>query len=80
MDRKAKPIPKTGERNIYCPYYGGCLDYAVDHSWESWNCSVCGYKMAKRSLRERDYEITDTVTSYHSPVTVVGGTGNDSSD
>jgi hypothetical protein len=53
MDRKAKPIPKTGERNIYCPYYGSCLDYAVDHSWESCNCSVCGHNVGIKWQSDR---------------------------
>jgi hypothetical protein len=67
MDRKAKPIPKTGERNVYCPHYGGCLDYAIDHSWESWNCSVCEHKMAHQSFGEWDYEITDPLPYYDLP-------------
>ena len=80
MDRKAKPIAKTGERNIYCPYYGGCLDYAVDHSWESWNCSVCGHKMANQSIREWEYEITEALAYYDLPPTIVENVGNDSFD
>ena len=61
--KKAKPIAETGERNIYCPYYGGCLDYAVDHSWESWNCSVCGYNVGiKWQSDPSESEITRLLT------------------
>jgi hypothetical protein len=30
MGEKANPIPGRGKRNICCPYYGDCLDSAID--------------------------------------------------
>lgn len=31
-------------RNLWCPFYDGCLDYAIDREWQSWSCSSCRYK------------------------------------
>jgi hypothetical protein len=65
MDQKLNPIPKTGERNIYCPYYNDCLDYAVTHSWETWDCSQCPHKSIKQSISE--YRLNNTDTYYDLP-------------
>ena len=70
MDERAKPIPGRGERNIYCPYYGDCLDSAVDLSWQSWNCSECQHKMTRQAVAERDYLMTNAVTYYELPLNV----------
>ena len=56
MVPKGNPIPARGERNIYCPYYNNCLDYAVQDWWDSWNCSQCAYRSIKKSFGERDYD------------------------
>jgi hypothetical protein len=56
MDQQARPISKRGERNIYCPYYKDCLDYAVECSWPSWNCSLCPHK-AMQAMPECEFEI-----------------------
>jgi hypothetical protein len=38
---------KSGERNIHCPYYNSCLDYAVKGYWRSWDCSQCPHRVAQ---------------------------------
>jgi hypothetical protein len=35
------PVEKEGERNIWCRYYDGCLDHAVEENWRCWDCSKC---------------------------------------
>jgi len=71
MDQKANPIPESGERNIYCPIYNDCLDYAVSSSWLTWNCSQCPYKLTKQSISE--YVLDGTDSFYDLPLSVSGG-------
>lgn len=44
MSAGPNPVRQKGERNLYCPYYGECLDHAVDHKWRSWNCTACSFQ------------------------------------
>jgi hypothetical protein len=69
MNQQANPIPKRGERNIYCPFYGECLDHAVKYSWQSWNCAHCAHNK-KRSLPQWEYEMHGTEFGYDVPATV----------
>ena len=78
MDQKANPIPESGERNIYCPIYNDCLDYAVSSSWLAWNCSQCQYKLIKQSIAE--YVLDRTDSFYDLPLTVGGGIWTDEFD
>jgi hypothetical protein len=70
MDSKVNPTCKHGERNIFCPYYEDCLDYAVARSWKSWNCSECPHKMEDPSLSEYDYLIYGADLCYDLPSTI----------
>jgi len=63
MDLNAKPIRKRGERNIYCPLYSDCLDYAVNHFWQYWSCSECPYRNIK-SINELEYGADGDELSY----------------
>jgi hypothetical protein len=58
MEPKAKPTPKQGERNLYCPFYNDCLDYAINNCWRYWNCSQCPHKRMQ-STAEWEYEVND---------------------
>jgi hypothetical protein len=49
MELSPNPIHKSGDRNFYCPHYGDCLDHAVEHRWNSWECSECAYKSMQES-------------------------------
>ena len=77
MDQKAMPKPKPGERNIYCHYYGDCLDYAVSHGWQSWKCSGCQYKMARQAISQRDYVLNNAVAYYELPLNAVRSIAKD---
>ena len=77
MDQEVKPKPKLGKRNIYCPYYCGCLDYAVNHAWESWNCSGCQHRMTRQAFSQRDYVMSNAVTYYELPLNAVRSVAKD---
>lgn len=53
METKNNPIPRMGKRNIYCPYYSGCLDVVIRKNWAYWNCTKC----EERANREAEPEI-----------------------
>jgi hypothetical protein len=50
MSVKPSPVCRKGDRNLYCPNYGKCLDHAVDHKWRSWNCSECAFKKIQEPI------------------------------
>lgn len=50
MEPNAKPIHEPGGRNALCPYYEGCLDHAVRHRWQFWNCCCCLYRAEREHL------------------------------
>jgi hypothetical protein len=64
MVPEANPVPTKGERNIYCPFYNNCLDYAVRYSWETWNCSQCPYRMMKQPIKRCEYEVKEADSDY----------------
>lgn len=78
MDQKANPIPESGERNIFCPIYNDCLDYAVSSSWKTWNCSQCPYKLLEQSISEYVLDSADSV--YDLPLHLSGGIWADEFD
>lgn len=77
MGLKGNPISKSGERDICCPFYAECMDYAVDNSWEAWNCTNCQLKVIRRSRSEWDYELNETVIYYDLPASLVTGIDSD---
>ena len=78
MDQKANPVPRPGVRNIYCPFYKYCLDYAARRSWQTWDCSQCPHKLIRQSITE--YEINNTESYYDLPLHVRGGIWKDAFD
>jgi len=41
MYQKPNPIPKRGNRNLYCSHYRECLNQAVSLGWNSFACIEC---------------------------------------
>jgi len=80
MEPKANPIRKRGERNIYCPFYNDCLDYAIKWSWKSWSCSQCPHKLTKQSITAYEWGVTDPEPYYDLPAHVIRERAKDSSD
>jgi len=46
------PIRAQGHRNVFCPYYNGCLDHAAKRYWESWSCLKCQHKQEQKAVTE----------------------------
>ena len=44
MNNNENPVHTKGDKNVFCPYYGNCLDYAVELQWEYWTCLHCQHK------------------------------------
>jgi hypothetical protein len=44
MEKDKNPVHNKGYRNVFCPYYRNCLDYASKHYWECWTCLKCRHK------------------------------------
>ena len=70
-------MPKAGERNTHCPYYAGCLDYAIDNSWQVFDCSYCQHKQTQPSVTEWDYVLNDPVSYYELPLDIARRIVND---
>jgi hypothetical protein len=70
MDQKANPIPTRGERNVCCPFYNGCLDYAVRGSWQTWNCCQCPHKLIRQAMTQWECEINNIDLCYDLPANV----------
>ncbi len=66
MTPSANPTNKTGQRNLQCSYYGDCLDYAVDHGWQSWDCSKCSER-SRRSPSDAVRSVQDSQVLYELP-------------
>jgi hypothetical protein len=43
--KKFGPGSKQGKRNIFCPFYSQCLDFAIQQQWLSWNCRNCEHML-----------------------------------
>ncbi len=52
METRPNPVHNAGPRNLYCPYYEDCLDYAAAWRWRAWTCSECVHKYRKKPLSE----------------------------
>jgi len=52
MDKDQNPLHTIGERNVFCPYYSNCLDYAAKRYWEYWACLDCRYKRKQKLLAD----------------------------
>jgi hypothetical protein len=79
MDAKANPIRKRGERNVYCPFYNDCLDYAIKHFWQFWNCSHCPNKEIQ-AIAQLEYGASDTNLYYDLSPAIFRGIGKHDSD
>ncbi|NVM22606.1 MAG: hypothetical protein HWN68_12615 [Desulfobacterales bacterium] len=51
MKPMAKPVHRSGNKNIYCPFYSNCLDHAAKRYWQYWDCSECRHKLRAQQIR-----------------------------
>jgi hypothetical protein len=49
---KFNPGRCGGKRNIFCPYYSVCLDFAVQEQWVSWGCKDCEHRFNESGRAE----------------------------
>ena len=52
MNPMCNPTHKNGDRNVFCPHYGDCLDYAIQKTWEYWECSDCQHRLTVEARPE----------------------------
>jgi CheY-like chemotaxis protein len=45
MNPERNPVPRQGNRNIFCSLYRECLDDAIKGSWQDWDCDDCPNKL-----------------------------------
>jgi hypothetical protein len=64
MDKNPNPIHNNGSRNLFCPYYGDCLDHAAKLHWEAWACFDCYHKMLTEAGAEGPFSSGDTTPYY----------------
>ena len=55
------PVHQKGDRNIYCPHYGACLDYAIEVAWQYWNCSDCNERKNHAARPDFRFRSGDTI-------------------
>ena len=51
MAPHANPLRNDGERNVFCPHYSGCLDYACKRYWDFWSCEYCAHRKNSKPPR-----------------------------
>ncbi len=44
MEPDLNPLNEAGSRNLFCPHYRQCLDYAVKSQWLFWSCEACVHR------------------------------------
>jgi len=64
MEQSAKPIQVSGVRNILCPFYSQCLDFAAKRHWHSWACHACPHKSKQQSYASEPFMTGDSVPYY----------------
>jgi len=47
LEEEAHPAHQSGNRNVFCPFYKKCLDYAVEQHWRFFSCSVCPHRLRR---------------------------------
>lgn len=70
MNPKCNPVHKKGNRNLFCPYYGDCLDYVIEKFWKDWDCGECPHKMRQDARREIQFTVNDTMPYYELAVEI----------
>lgn len=67
------PVYKKGDRNVFCPHYGGCLDYAIEESWQYWNCCECLERTNYAARPEFQLRSSDAIDYFDAPVVIHKG-------
>ena len=73
MKPKYNPVHKRTDRNVFCPHYGECLDYAIKKSWEFWGCCDCREKFNQAAGPEFRFTVSDGTEYFHLPLGIGKG-------
>ena len=60
MYQKPNPVPKRGNRNLYCSHYRECLNQAAILQWDSFACDECHVELTTGIELERSLASGDT--------------------
>ena len=70
MQENPKQTQKNGDRNVFCPHYGHCLDHAVKYSWDDWDCGECMFRSTRESYVDAERSCGDTFPYYVLPLDI----------
>jgi hypothetical protein len=70
MPQNTNPVRKSGTRNIFCPYYDGCLDYSAKRNWQFWDCSQCVHRLIQKPILEDHILVKDASPCYELPSSI----------
>ncbi len=64
MNTQCNPLRTQGDRNVFCPFYNECLDYAVKQSWEDWSCHECSHQFNEEGKPELQLTVAYSIPYY----------------
>jgi len=64
LNHGCSPVRKRGDRNVFCPHYGQCLDFVVEKGWEDWDCRKCIHYDNKLGRPEDQRYVNYSVSYY----------------
>ncbi len=64
MKLERNPLNRKGSRNIFCIFYGDCLNDAVKNAWDDWDCTDCGYRLNMEGAPEIPCRVNHSVAYY----------------
>ena len=70
MSSKANPLHRPGRKNIHCPFYAACLDYAADRFWECWDCSECPHRATYNNEPDMEFTVDESMLFHSVPTGV----------
>ena len=70
MNQKPNPLNRLGRKNIHCPQYGDCLDYAADRYWDYWDCAECSHKATRQPFTDIECTTEEIDVFFHLPARV----------
>ena len=70
MKPRYNPVSKKGDRNVFCPHYGDCLDYAIEKAWENWGCCDCQERLNQAARPEFRFTVNDSIDCFDLPMEI----------
>lgn len=70
MKSKCNPAHKKADRNVFCPHYGDCLDYAIEKAWGYWGCKDCKQRFNEAARPEFRFTVNDAIEYFELPLEI----------